>query len=118
GGGFGVGLFGGVGWSRATRPRCAGPRSAGESPATTSTLVASRLCLGQGLAAWVWGDDQPAGALHGCAVVGIDRAAKEARLIGGAVDASVRPGELVPAAHFDKALQERICHGCFWVPSM
>jgi hypothetical protein len=34
------------------------------------------------------------------------------------VDASVRPGELVPAAHFDKALQERICHGCFWVPSM
>jgi hypothetical protein len=28
------------------------------------------------------------------------------------VDASVRPGEFVPAAHFDKALQERICHGC------
>jgi hypothetical protein len=106
---------GGAVWNRSD---CVVSVVAGDSPATTSTLVASRLCLGQGLAAWVWGHDQPAGALHGCAVVGIDRAAKEARLIGGAVDASVRPGELVPAAHFDKPLQERICHGCFWVPSM
>jgi hypothetical protein len=34
------------------------------------------------------------------------------------VDAGVRPGEFVPAAHFDKPLQEGICHGCFWIPSM
>ena len=120
GGQFGIGLIVWLVWSRATRPRCAlgSAHIAGESPAAPSTLVACRLCLGQCLAAWVRRHDQPAGALHGGAVIGIDRAAKEARLVGGAVDASVRPGELVPAAHFDKALQEGICHGCFWVPSM
>jgi hypothetical protein len=49
--------------------------------------------------------------LHGVAVIGVDRATQKAGLVGGAVDSSVRPGELVPAAHFDKALDEGICHG-------
>ncbi len=49
--------------------------------------------------------------MHGVAVVGIDRTAEEAGLVGGAVDTRVGPSELVPAAHFDEALNEGICHG-------
>ena len=66
-----------------------------------------------GRVARIGGRDQAAGAAHGGAVIGIDRATEQTGLVGGAVDASVRPGELVPAAHFDKPLQEGICHGCF-----
>jgi hypothetical protein len=83
------------------------------SPAATSRvrLIAGGLSLGESLVAWIGCGDQAAGPLHGVAVVGVDRAAEEAGLVGGAVDASVRPGELVPAAHFDKTLDEGICHG-------
>ena len=80
------------------------------------SLIASRLYVGHRLVPCIRWRDQPAGATHGGAVIRIDRAAEEARLVGGAVDAGVRPGEFMPAAHFDKPLQEGICHGCFWVP--
>ena len=33
------------------------------------------------------------------------------------MDTCMRPSELVPAAHFDKALDQGICHG-FWIPLM
>jgi len=75
-------------------------------------LFAGRLALRQRRVTRIGGHDQPSGPLHGVAVIGIDRATEQARLVGGAVDASVRPGEFVPAAHFDKPLQED-CHGCF-----
>ena len=75
-------------------------------------LVAGGLALGQRRVARIGGRNHAAGAAHGGAVIGIYRAAEQARLVGGSVDAGVRPGEFVPAAHFDKPLQED-CHGCF-----
>jgi len=59
----------------------------------------------------VYGGDHASGALHGGAVIGINCATQEAGLVSGAVETGMRPGELVPAAHFDKALDEGICHG-------
>lgn len=76
-------------------------------------LFACRLALGQGLLARILGHNQSSRTAHGGAVIRIDRAAEEARLVSGAVDAGVGPREFVPAAHFDKPLQKGICHGCF-----
>jgi len=58
---------------------------------------------------------QPSGPAHGGAVKSIDDATNEAYLVGlvgFAVHPAVRPGKVVPAAHFNKALQDRICHIC------
>jgi hypothetical protein len=74
-------------------------------------LLARGLSSRKPRVARIRGRHQAAGPLHGIAIIRIDRAAEQAGLVGGAVDASVRPGELVPAAHFDEALNEGICHG-------
>ena len=61
---------------------------------------------------------QPAGPAHGGAVKSVDHATNEAYLVGlvgFAVHPAVRPGKVVPAAHFNKALQDRICHICHWI---
>jgi hypothetical protein len=61
---------------------------------------------------------QPAGPAHGGAVKSVDHATNEAHLVGlvgFAVHPAVRPGKVVPAAHFNKALQDRICHICHWI---
>jgi hypothetical protein len=57
--------------------------------------------------------NQAAGAAHGGAVIGVDSATYEAylvRLVGLAVHASVRPGKIMPATHFEKTFQDWTCH--------
>lgn len=63
----------------------------------------------------VHGCIQPPRPLHGGAVVRVGDATDEAhlvRLVGLPVEAAVRPRETVPAAHFDKTLQDGGCHTC------
>lgn len=55
----------------------------------------------------VHGRGQPSGPAHRGAVKGIDDAADEAYLVGLvglAIHPGMRPGKVMPAAHFDKAL--------------
>ncbi len=63
----------------------------------------------------IHGCSQPSGPAHRGAVEGVDDAADEAylvRLVGFAIHPGMRPGKVVPAAHFDKALEDWTCHIC------
>jgi len=66
----------------------------------------------------VHGRGQPSGPAHGGAVKGVDHAADQAYLVGLVglpIHPAVRPGKVVPAAHFNQAFQDRTCHICHWV---
>jgi hypothetical protein len=66
----------------------------------------------------IHGRSQPSGPAHGGAVKSIDHSTNKTyliRLVGFAVHPAVRPGKVVPATHFNKALQDRICHICHWI---
>ena len=63
----------------------------------------------------VHGRIQASRPLHGGAVVRVGDATDQAhlvRLVGLPVKTAVRPGETVPAAHFDEPLQYGGCHTC------
>jgi hypothetical protein len=86
-----------------------------ESPDFIENVLAAFSLAGfwvQGLVARINRGNQPAGPAHGRAIVRVGRPTEEAYLVGLAVNSVVRPGEPVPAAHFDKPLQEGISHAC------
>jgi hypothetical protein len=93
------------------------------APLRTAALASREVTRGAAVTAIVivgvviaiHGRSQPSGAAHGGAVKGVDHATDEAYLVGLvrlAVYPGMRPGKIVPAAHFDEAFQDRTCHIC------